>query len=67
MANQLTHKELMYLNDYLGAEEKEIKKFNDASSLVQDIQAKGLLKSIATMHQHHFDTLKRHIDSSAIQ
>lgn len=67
MGNRLTQKELMYLNDVLGSEEKEIKKFNHACSQVQDPQAKSVLKSIATMHQSHFDTLKRHIDTSTMQ
>jgi len=67
MTKQLTQKELMYLNDYLGAEEKIIKKFNDSSQRIKDAQAKTLLSAVATMHQTHFDTLKKHVDMSAMQ
>ena len=67
MNHKLTQKELMYLNDYLGAEEKEMKKFHHAANLVSDIQAKTLLNNIATLHQSHFDTLKKHVDMSNIQ
>ena len=67
MSKQLTQKELMYLNDYLGAEEKIIKKFNDSSQRIKDAQAKGLLNAAANMHQAHFDILKKHVDMTSMQ
>ncbi len=61
MAKQLTEKELMYISDCLEIEEKEVKKFKDASAQASDAELRNALSSISQLHQNHFDTLKQHL------
>ena len=61
MNNQLSQKELMYLEDALSMEADEVNKFRLAASQAQDAQAKSVLQNIADMHQGHFNTLKQYL------
>ena len=62
--NNLTSKELMYIEDLLDAEAQEVKKFQEAANQCTDPQAQALLNNIASQHQQHFNTLNQHLQQS---
>ncbi len=64
--SQLTQKELSYLSDFLQMEQEEVKKFSEAAGQLQNEQARAVLNGIAAMHQGHFETLKRHLNTQTL-
>lgn len=55
--NQLSEKELSYLNDSLHEEELLVKKYQMLANQSQDGEMKQKLEQVARRHQGHFDQL----------
>ncbi len=53
----MTPKELLYLEDCLGAEQELQIKCSDYANRVQDQQLKDLLNQLSSCHQKHFGKL----------
>ena len=64
MNNQMTAKELMYLEDVLDMEASEIQKYRQAAQNAIDPQTKSLLNSVAQQHQNHFNMFQRHLQNA---
>lgn len=60
---QLSQKDLTNITDHMGIEQQQVQKFNEAATQCTDAQGKRIFQDIASMHQRHFDTLKRHLGS----
>ncbi len=61
---QISQKELMYLEEALSMEAKEVEKFSSAANQAQDPQVKMLLNNISNLHQNHFNTFKQYLDNN---
>ena len=58
----LTEKELSALNELLGSEDLEVKKFRQLASQVTDPALKQKFSDIANRHKSHFDALYTHLN-----
>lgn len=63
MSQQITQKDLMNLTDHLSMEKDHVKMFQEASTQATNPQLKTMFQDISTMHQRHFDTLSKHVNS----
>ena len=59
----LTQKELLHLEDFLGAEQNCVKTLNHLSSTIQDNQCKQLFQQFAQKNQQHFQTVSQHLNA----
>ncbi|MEG6586567.1 ferritin-like domain-containing protein [Dendrosporobacter sp. 1207_IL3150] len=59
----LTQKELMHLEDFLGAEQSCVKTMNHLANTVQDNQCKQLFQQFSQKNQQHFQTVSKHLNS----
>jgi ferritin-like metal-binding protein YciE len=59
----LTQKELLHLEDFLGAEQNCVKTLNYLASTIQDNQGKQLFQQFAQKNQQHFQTVSKHLSS----
>jgi rubrerythrin len=59
--NQVSEKELAFLNDALGEEELLVKKFKMLANHAQDKEIKEKFMTISAKHQEHFDALYRQL------
>lgn len=64
-ANQISAKELTYLEEMMNMEAQEVQKFKQAANEATDPQAKNLLSNIANQHQGHFQTFRNYLDQHA--
>lgn len=58
----LSHKELIYLVDYLEMQEQSVKNINELSCLVDDDATKQFLQSLAKKDEDNFATLGAYIN-----
>lgn len=56
-----TEKELLYLQDQLGAEALTIKKLREYKSSLEDPELTNMVDSMITKHQGHYNKLLSHI------
>ncbi len=61
MANNISAKELGFLEDQLANEQLLVKKFNMLAEDTTDPTIQKKCKSIAQKHQSHYDTLYKHL------
>ena len=64
MNNQLSAKELMYLEDMMSMEAAEITKCRQAAQSALDPQAKSLFNHVAQQHHKHFDVFRQHLQNA---
>lgn len=58
----LSHKELIYLTDYLEMQEQSVKSINELSCLVKDEAIKQFLQSLAKKNEDSFASLGAYIN-----
>ncbi len=65
--NNLTQRELMYLDDFLKSEQLAYKSMNFFAEQCTDQSVKQLCLDSAQSHKHNFQTMVKHIKSSSLQ
>lgn len=59
--NQLTDKELGYIQDYLSWELLAVKKCNHWANECQDADVAQMIRQAGAKHQQHYDTILSHL------
>lgn len=65
MPGNMTHKELHFIEDCLGAESLAAQKCSYFSSQTTDQEVAQMCTDLANKHQQHYNTLLKHLQSSS--
>ncbi|WP_203227536.1 hypothetical protein [Calorimonas adulescens] len=64
MAENLTERELLILQDQIMQEMCMISKFTNYAQMTNDTELKNVCSHVAQKHQNHYNTLIRHLNSA---